>query len=168
MNRKQRARQHMARTRHAQTNRSPQGEGTQASVPPGARQMTVGKVMPARRRLESVHDMAAAARGRDDVERAWRRAFKGVHSLGQSGHGPMSRTAVQMIGRQTPTAPNESPSGARKRRHRGHTQSALQSRAIEHLKLRMVESIGQRRALMVMGWTEIAPGHWRRLEDTDG
>jgi hypothetical protein len=168
VNRKQRAQKHAQRRRHQAATRARRGEGAPASVPPGARQITVGKVMPARRRLHNVHDMAAAARGRDDVERAWRRAFKGVMSLGQSGNQPYSRTPVQQMGRQTPKQKREAPSGAQKRRHRGHSQQAMKSGMLAHLQKRMVQDLGQPLALRVQGWTEIAPGHWRRTEGTHG
>jgi hypothetical protein len=132
-------------------------------VPPGARQIQVGKAHPAVRPLSNVHDMAAVARGRDDVERSWRRGFKGVHSIGYKRGGVPGHTGIQQLSQQQPIMPSTSPSGAQKRRQRGRrVNHAALARRVGEDTLIELGIVDQRFVLLRNGYVEIRPGHWRR------
>jgi hypothetical protein len=137
------------------------GVGAQSGRPPRTRATLAGKTQPKVAPLSTVHDMARAATGRDDVERAWRRTFRGVHEIGYKAGGEPGRKALQQMGREPTTPARSSASGARKRRHRGHSQSALFRAVTLGLERRMVEAMGQPETLRLQGWEEVRPGQWR-------
>lgn len=153
MNARQRKAQHERRRRHQEARRSPSGQGRQAGRPPGSQPLRAGKTQPTERRLRTVHDMARAARyGRDDAERAWRRAFKGIHAIGYKADGsPSSAGGLQ---RMTPVTPSHGPehrSGSQKRKQRGR-------RRVMDWQVRHRENAVR----FDLGYVELRPGLWTR------
>lgn len=172
MNAKQRRAQHERRRRHQAATRSPSGQGQVAGRPPGAQALQRGKTAPAKRRLRTVHDMADTARfGRDDVERAWRRAFKGIHAIGYKADG--SPSTAGGLQRMTPVPTShgaEHRSGSQKRKQRGRRRilprHPLSARLGDFPNGElMYRVIGAGELLRRCGWVELRPGLWSRDHD---
>lgn len=169
MNAKQRRAQHERRRRHQAATRSPSGQGQVAGRPPGAQALQRGKTAPAKRRLRTVHDMADTARfGRDDAERAWRRAFKGIHAIGyKAGGAPSSAGGLQKM---TPVPTSHGPehrSGAQKRKQRGRRRVLPRhplSATLGDIQggVLMSQVISTPDFLRRCGWMELRPGLWTR------